>query len=47
VAAIGSGATHALNAMSFGKSAIEAVEYACTKSVYSRPPVTHVALKRR
>lgn len=47
VAAIGSGATHALNAMNFGKSAVEAVEFACTKSVYSRPPVTHVELKRK
>lgn len=45
VAAIGSGSVHALAAMSLGKSAIEAVHFACERSVYSRPPVTHVELK--
>lgn len=45
IAAIGSGGVHALAAMNLGKTAIEAVHFACERSVYSRPPVTHVELK--
>lgn len=45
VAAIGRGSIHALSAMAHGKSAIEAVEFACTMNVFSRPPITHVELK--
>jgi hypothetical protein len=43
-AAIGRGSIHALCAMDFGASAIEAVEFACKKNIHSRPPVTHVSL---
>lgn len=44
VAAIGCGMDWALAAMDNGKSAIDAVEYACKRNVFCRPPVTHVKL---
>ena len=39
-AAIGSGARFALAAMDLGKSAHEAVEYACTRDIYSDGTIT-------
>jgi ATP-dependent protease HslVU (ClpYQ) peptidase subunit len=41
-AAIGSGARFALAAMDFGKTAGEAIEYACTRDIYSGGKITEL-----
>jgi ATP-dependent protease HslVU (ClpYQ) peptidase subunit len=45
--AIGSGARFALAAMDFGRSAGEAVAYACTRDIYSGGEVTIIGLTEK
>lgn len=45
--AIGSGAEYATSALAFGKTAIEAVEFACQHDPYSKPPVHELKFPRK
>lgn len=45
--AIGSGGEYATSALAFGKTPIEAVEFACQHDPYSKPPVHELKFPRK